>query len=704
MTRLYKRITFFVMVALCSLFSQKSFAQTSILNPSDPVVEYNSNNPPTAANSGELKKWVRTTNTAVHVRNDGKMPGGYWNTDVYKAYNYDGLAFRLRFPNTYIPDVADGKKYPLIIFFHGKGEIATYPLYQWPNNFDNEFQLLQGPPEFDLASMNGIYDGYVLAPQVTDLFFDGDFDRIIQIVDYMIAHNKVDPFHIVVNGLSGGGTACWQMLNRYPLYISSATPMSAPTTFVDWNNTGTYFFNKRFTPIWCSQGDGDHNPSPEDTKRVADTMAKYGANFKESYYFNVPVDPHWTWYPFWGEPDFWPFINRSYMSNPWMIGGLKNFRPAEPVSGTIGVPGGFSAYQWRLNGNLINGATANTLNVTAPGLYEAKVQKADGTSSEWSHVPINIRSGFYEAETWIAKSTSPANAPTSDEGGGQYVGFIGNGDWMDYTIDPYVSGTFTLLLRVAAKSDGGKIEVRDANNNVLAIVNVPATGDYEKFETISTTVQLPQGAQTIRLQSASSVSWNINWMQFLLSSQSPLPVKFVYFNSQCKGFSGNRLEWRTAQEQNTVRFSVQKSTDGVNWTEVSTVAAAGQSTQERSYTFEDRTAAASTNLYRIVEYDMNGRTTISSIIRSNCSLVGSEINLYPNPSSGSSALNISLQQATKLTLRVVDSKGSVVQQRVVQLPAGSSTVPLNMSSYPNGVYTLDAQLGSERKTIKLIKK
>lgn len=699
MTRLYKRISFLLAVAIGSFTMQSSFAQSSsILDPSDPVVNYDPNNPPTAANWHELKKWVRTPNAAVHQRNDPNAPGGYWNTDVYKAYNYDGLAFRLHFPKTYVPNANDGKKYPLLIFLHGKGEIATPPLYQYPNNYDNEFQLLQGPFEFDQAIQNGTFDGYVLAPQVTDLFFEGDFDRIIQVVDYMILNNKVDPFHIVVNGLSGGGTACWDMLKYYPLYMSSAIPISAPTTFVDWNNVGLYFYNKRFTPIWCSQGGLDTNPSPADTKRVADTMAKYGANFKETIYPNAD---HWTWYQMWGEPDFWPFVNRSYMSNPWMLGGLKNFRPAEPVSGTIGVLGGFSGYQWRLNGNIIPNATGNTLDVTAPGVYDAMVEKADGTWSDFSHVPIVIKTGFYEAENWVAKSSSPGNETTSDVGGGQDVGYINNGDWMDYTINPYVEGTFTLLLRVAAVSDGGKIEIRNSDSVVLATVNVPATGDWQKWTTISTTVQLPQGTQNIRLKSITGTNWNINWMQFLLTAQSSLPIKFVYISSRCQD-GGVSLEWKTAQEQNSNRFSVQRSTDGVNWSEMGTLAAAGQSTQERSYVFKDR-APVSGSMYRIVEYDFDGRTTISSIVRSNCS-TKDEISLYPNPTSGNSALNITLGQSAQIRMQVLDSKGAVLQQKQIQLPAGSSTIPLSMSNYPDGVYTINVSYNTERKTIKMIKK
>jgi predicted esterase len=699
---------FLICTFLFLFFAQRSRSQ-SIINPSDPVLEYDAQHPPTPPDFfNPLVKWVRTleiANGAVQYRNPG------WNSDVYKAYNYNGLSFRVQFPKTYNPTANDGKKYPLIIFLHGQGEndntyLGPPPPGAGSYNYDNQFQLLQGPAQFDNAIQNGTYDGYVLAPQLQNnisspptVYYAGILNDIMSITRYMIANNKVDPFHIVVNGLSEGGIGAWEMLNSFPTYVSSIIPMSSPVDFVDWSNTGNYFSSKRFTPIWVSQGGQDTHPTPAETQRIADTMAKYGGDFRESFYSDAG---HTTWYNVWAEQDFWPFINNSYSSNPWMIGGLKNFWPGQPINETIGITSGFAAYEWRHNGTVIPGATSNTLNVTAPGLYEARVQR-DGVWSDWSHVPINIRPGFYEAENWVAMN-GVVNELTQDAGGGKDVAYIDKGDWMDYTINPYTAGTFTLQLRVAATGSGGKIEIRSSDSTVLATVDVPVTGGYQTWTTVSTTVTLLAGTQNIRLKSITDIPWNINWLQFGLVGQSPLPVKFVYFNAACQSTGTVGLQWKTAGELNTQRFSVQKSTDGMSWNEVGSVAAAGQSSQERNYVFVDKTTSVSGNLYRIVEYDYDGKTTISSIVRTNCSSRGVSMNLYPNPGSGNSSLNITLDKSEKVTVIVVDSKGSLVYQTVMQLPVGNSSIPLNISNYANGVYTVYVKYNTDRKALKLIKK
>ena len=95
----------YLLSLLSCLFFFGSFGQ-SILNPNDTVVNYDSKNPPTQPTFGQIGKWVRT-------------PKLSWNTTEYKCYFYKGYAFRLHFPKSYNPTANDGKKYPMLVFFHG---------------------------------------------------------------------------------------------------------------------------------------------------------------------------------------------------------------------------------------------------------------------------------------------------------------------------------------------------------------------------------------------------------------------------------------------------------------------------------------------------------------------------------------------------------------------------------------------------------
>jgi endoglucanase len=106
---------------------------------------------------------------------------------------------------------------------------------------------------------------------------------------------------------------------------------------------------------------------------------------------------------------------------------------------------------------------------------------------------------------------------TYDAGGGKNVGWIDPNDWMDYSINPSASGSYTMNFRVATSAGSAQFQVRKSDGTVLATVKVPNTGGYQNWQTVSATVNLSAGQQTIRLVSTSSYgnTWNINWFEIV---------------------------------------------------------------------------------------------------------------------------------------------------------------------------------------------
>src|SRR5215204_629670 len=495
-----------LLLLICTQLCLQHANSQSVLNPADPVITYDSTKPPpTQPVWGQIGKWVRTVRMT-------------WNTDNYKAYIYKGMAFRLHFPKTYNPAVNDGKKYPIMVFFHGHGEYGTI--------YDNEFHLLLGHEGFEQAINNGTFDGYVLSPQSTFFFGTADYTKIVEIIEYMISNNKADPFQISANGLSQGGQASWELLANYPNYVSAALPMSWTQT----SYTDPTFINKvKYSPVWVFQGGRDDNPTPAITYQVRDAMLAAGANFRITEY---PEADHATWWLAWSDQDFYPFIKRAYSSNPWQVGGKTEFFPGTPINATLGLPPGYNAYEWRKDGVVISGATSNTLNVTTVGVYDARVQR-NGLWSSWSPTPITIKfrtflalPGRVEAENWASmggtqKDYGVKTEWTQDGGGGYNVGYIDQGDWMEYNVNPSSPGTYTVNLRVATPNTGGQLQIKKSDGTVLATVNLPNTGQYQAWQTIPTTVSLSAGQQVIRVQSSAAPGWNINWLEFL---QGGVPV------------------------------------------------------------------------------------------------------------------------------------------------------------------------------------
>ncbi|MGI8952116.1 MAG: fibronectin type III domain-containing protein [Chitinophagaceae bacterium] len=355
---------FYTVLALaCTIFLKTHCFAQSVLNSSDTIVEYNSNNPPVQPAFGQIGKWVRTRRLS-------------WNTNSYKAYIYKGCAFRLKFPKTYDPSANDGKKYPMLIFFHGLGETGSI--------YDNEYQLYHGGQGFSDAVDNGTFDGYILCMQSQGFWGPGQYQYITELIDYMVANNKLDPFRVSDNGLSAGGQATWEMLIDHPTYLSASLPMSSSSIGYKDSNVVNAI---KYTPMWLFQGGLDGSPAPPTSQQVRDAILNAGGDFK---YTEYPYLGHGTWDMAWSEPDFYPFILRSYQSNPWPLFGRTEFCPGDSINVTLGLTNGFDGYQWRKDGVVISGATSNTLHVTQTGVYDARIKRGL-IWSDWSHTPVQIK-------------------------------------------------------------------------------------------------------------------------------------------------------------------------------------------------------------------------------------------------------------------------------------------------------------------------
>ncbi len=115
-----------------------------------------------------------------------------------------------------------------------------------------------------------------------------------------------------------------------------------------------------------------------------------------------------------------------------------------------------------------------------------------------------------EAESFV--SMSGIQTETSSEGG-LNVGWIDTGDWMVWNVNLPSAGNYKVEYRVAGMN-GGAIRLEKAGANpIYATINVPNTGGWQNWQTISHTVSLTAGQQQIAIY-APAGGYNINWIKF----------------------------------------------------------------------------------------------------------------------------------------------------------------------------------------------
>jgi hypothetical protein len=98
-------------------------------------------------------------------------------------------------------------------------------------------------------------------------------------------------------------------------------------------------------------------------------------------------------------------------------------------------------------------------------------------------------------------------------------------------------------------------------------------------------------------------------IKLVISDPVSLPIELYKFYAINKELN-NYLFWVTSSEQNTDFFNVQKSLDGKNWSNISTINAAGNSMQEINYSIVDYNVESIINYYRLKQVDYNGEYKI----------------------------------------------------------------------------------------------
>ncbi|HMJ48215.1 MAG TPA: Ig-like domain-containing protein, partial [Ferruginibacter sp.] len=89
----------------------------------------------------------------------------------------------------------------------------------------------------------------------------------------------------------------------------------------------------------------------------------------------------------------------------------------------------------------------------------------------------------------------------------------------------------------------------------------------------------------------------------------PVPVILTDFNVTADGHKA-LLKWNTSSESNAEKFQAEQSPDGINFIPIGNVAAHGTSSMAHSYSFIHQSPGVGRDYYRLILFDLDGRTTI----------------------------------------------------------------------------------------------
>ncbi|MEY9871679.1 hypothetical protein ABH931_001152 [Streptacidiphilus sp. MAP12-33] len=147
-----------------------------------------------------------------------------------------------------------------------------------------------------------------------------------------------------------------------------------------------------------------------------------------------------------------------------------------------------------------------------PGTVQAENYDSGGQGVAYNVSSVNGTGNSYRTDGVDLETTT-------DTGGGYDLGWTSGGQWFRYTVNVATAGSYTVSLRLAAPNAvTDALHLSDASGtNLTGNVNVPATGGWQNWTTVTAQVTLPAGQQVLTLNEDNG-GWNANSLQFAATS------------------------------------------------------------------------------------------------------------------------------------------------------------------------------------------
>ncbi|MEL7192221.1 MAG: hypothetical protein AAFO96_07270 [Bacteroidota bacterium] len=173
-----------------------------------------------------------------------------------------------------------------------------------------------------------------------------------------------------------------------------------------------------------------------------------------------------------------------------------------------------------------------------------------------------------------------------------------------------------------------------------------------------------------------------------------LPVEWADFEARPYN-GGVTLNWATTRETNNQTFIVQRSRDGIYYESVGTLEAAGNSETTTNYTYTDRFFETGDFFYRIMQVDVAGMESYSTVEQIQLTGEGS---LALTAHAQDHQLHFEVFHGQQGHVHIIDRNGRMMYQNTLQ--EAFQITDLNTNDWSEGMYWIVVKNGQGEKIHK----
>lgn len=394
-------------------------------------------------------------------------------------------------------------------------------------------------------------------------------------------------------------------------------------------------------------------------------------------------------------------------------GDFPAFTAAGLLSGTAGYPGAKYLFPSVMRGvdawvtlvDTVNGASLNNIDDQSTG-YSASFQpfvNYKGNKDGYIEWLISFKKAGTSTDTTLQKLTATGvDVDGSSSGAKTIQEYVTATMPQSYSLDPATVLTVTNV--------SGRYR---ALGSSATVSNIDTTAKQAMFElTYKNVNQISYRTGAVNTMSSTETrQTSIYFRSFGLGRRNiALPIKLSYFDSKFKDGIVN-LNWETESEINNDYFTIERSSDGINFESILTKKGAGNSTSSRYYTATDLNPLEGYSYYRLKQTDFDGHFSYSEVqtVKNKGGKADDELKIeitsvVPNPFIDEFKVNYILKEKGQVQITVISASGEQISDESVMADDGYNTYTFtDNKGLPKGIYFVILMHGEQKITKKILK-
>ncbi len=270
----------------------------------------------------------------------------------------------------------------------------------------------------------------------------------------------------------------------------------------------------------------------------------------------------------------------------------------------------------------------------------------------------------------------------------------------DLSVSNIMETLLGILTNTGKRFDGPVTNYVDIDTSAT---NVMTTNTYQSVNSF----RIRTGATSTGVSGAADRMYSFWFKGFTYQEpvQSFLPVTLINWNASYVN-NNVSLKWSTTVEKNSSHFIIERSFDGVEYSDAAMIFAAGNSDIVSNYAFTDKIPAGNSGViyYRLKMVDMDGRsqTSVVRLVRIGKASETVKILAYPNPVVNEVRITVPQNwQNNAVTYQVINTNGQTVKSITIQ--HANQTEIISMAQVPAGMYIMKVTKGNDISTQAIVK-